>query len=99
MGFWPNSTDSLDFQAGDGKIPRELGRLYDYMMRRLLAANAQVADEPLAEVLDLLCSLLSAWEQIAASPAPARKSFPPENSFSGADLARNLSESRYSMSF
>ena len=48
---------SLDFKAGDGSLPRQLGLLYDYMMRCLLEANAQQTDKPLEEVLNLLTPL------------------------------------------
>jgi flagellar protein FliS len=64
---------SLDFKAGNGAISRELGLLYDYMMRRLLEANAKPADEPLAEVFVLLCSMAEAWEKLAATPQPAAR--------------------------
>ena len=57
---------SLDKQAGDGKMAKDLGRLYAYIMRRLLDANFRQADEPLAEVLALLLSLAEAWSAIAA---------------------------------
>ena len=40
---------SLDLERG-GKIARRLGELYDYMQRRLIEANAQQSDAPLAEV-------------------------------------------------
>lgn len=39
--------------------------LYAYMQRRLLDANMQQADEPLAEVLGLLTTLAEAWEGVA----------------------------------
>jgi flagellar protein FliS len=56
---------SLDRNAGDGKMANELGRLYAYMMRRLLDANFRQADEPLAEVLNVLLPLAEAWNAIA----------------------------------
>jgi flagellar protein FliS len=64
---------SLDFKAGNGAISRELGLLYDYMMRRLLEANAKPADAPLAEVFVLLCSMGETWEKLAATPEPAAR--------------------------
>ncbi len=47
-----------------------LGGLYDYMQRRLLEANIQQKDEPLAEVLGLLTTLAEAWAGAAAELAP-----------------------------
>jgi flagellar secretion chaperone FliS len=60
---------ALDSAAG-GDIAAELGRLYDYMMRKLLEANFHQSDAPLAEVLTLLCELMEAWEKIAAGAVP-----------------------------
>jgi flagellar protein FliS len=54
---------SLDFERG-GQISQRLGLLYDYMQRRLIEANCQQADVPLAEVLSLLVTLTEGWEGI-----------------------------------
>ena len=54
---------SLDHQRG-GEISQRLGRLYDYMQGRLLEANMQQADAPLAETLGLLSTLSEAWEGV-----------------------------------
>jgi len=62
---------TLDRKAGDGSIPNELGRLYEYMMRRLLEANSQQTDAPLAEVLNLLSSLAEAWVEVSKDAIPA----------------------------
>jgi flagellar secretion chaperone FliS len=60
-------------------LTRNLVELYDYMARRLLEANAQQSDAPLAEVQQLLNTLLDAWLQNAqpAPPAPAYVLEPP----------------------
>ncbi len=63
---------SLDFQRG-GEISPRLAALYEYMHRRLLEANRDQADAPLAEVLGLLATLSEAWDGIrpqTAQPAP-----------------------------
>ncbi len=63
---------SLDRERG-GEIAVRLGGLYDYMQRRLLEANIQQADAPLAEVLGLLTTLSEGWDAIRAGkdePAP-----------------------------
>jgi flagellar protein FliS len=62
-GILTELTHSLDHQRG-GQIAAQLARLYDYMQRRLLEANLQQADEPLAEVLGLLATLAEAWDGI-----------------------------------
>ena len=72
---------ALDFTAGDGKLVTELGRLYEYMMRRLIDANTRKDDHDLAEVLALLSSISESWEQLAAQsqpspPAPAPSASP-----------------------
>ena len=51
---------SLDHERG-GEISQRLALLYDYMQRRLLEANMQQADAPLADVLGLLATLSEAW--------------------------------------
>ena len=43
--------------------------LYLYIQRRLLDANMQQADPPLAEVLSLLATLAEAWSGVAAELA------------------------------
>lgn len=49
-------TNSLDHHRG-GEIADRLARLYEYMMQRLLDANLEQVDAPLAEVLGLLTTL------------------------------------------
>ena len=54
---------SLDHERG-GEISQRLALLYDYMQRRLLEANMQQSDAPLADVLGLLSTLAEAWAGI-----------------------------------
>jgi flagellar protein FliS len=54
---------SLDHERG-GEISQRLAVLYDYMQRRLLEANMQQSDTPLADVLGLLGTLSEAWAEI-----------------------------------
>jgi flagellar protein FliS len=44
------------------EISRPLGELYAYMQTRLIEANAKQIDEPLAEVEQLLATLLDGWK-------------------------------------
>jgi flagellar protein FliS len=55
---------ALDHERG-GEISQRLALLYDYMQRRLLEANMQQSDAPLADVLGLLSTLSEAWAGIA----------------------------------
>jgi flagellar protein FliS len=60
-------------------ISRPLAELYAYMLKRLLEANAQQIDAPLAEVEQLLSTLLEGWKAAApAAPlAPAAEAYQP----------------------
>ncbi|HTX36537.1 MAG TPA: flagellar export chaperone FliS [Bryobacteraceae bacterium] len=57
---------SLDHERG-GDLSRRLARMYGYMMRRLIEANSQQSDEPLAEVLGLLATLAEGWDALKLS--------------------------------
>ena len=61
---------SLDHARG-GEISQRLAALYDYLVGRLIEANLQQADAPLAEVLGLLATLAEAWDGVRAQTAPA----------------------------
>lgn len=64
---------ALDHERG-GEISQRLAQLYDYMQRKLIEANFEQADAPLAEVLGLLSTLSEAWEGVkpaAEPPEPA----------------------------
>jgi flagellar protein FliS len=52
------------------ELSRRLQSLYLYMQQRLLDANMQQADHPLAEVLGLLITLESAWSGVGAELKP-----------------------------
>ncbi len=47
------------------QFSRPLQDLYSYMEQQLLAANARQIDGPLAEVEQLLCTLLEGWKSAA----------------------------------
>lgn len=68
---------SLDFNKG-GDVSLRLGRLYDYMQRRLTEANFKQIEEPLAEVQGLLETLDGAWKEIAATATMVPVSTVPE---------------------
>jgi flagellar protein FliS len=65
---------SLNLAAG-GPLAANLSNLYDYMMRRLLLANAGRDAGPVKEVLSLLNEIRTAWAaigpQVRATAAPA----------------------------
>ncbi len=54
---------NLDFNAG-GDYARDLDRLYDYYIRRLLQANLHKSTEPIDEVLRLVGELRSGWAEM-----------------------------------
>ena len=47
-----------------------LSQLYGYMHRRLVEANFQQADAPLAEVANLLGTLMEGWSGVKAGLTP-----------------------------
>ncbi|MGD0499352.1 MAG: flagellar export chaperone FliS [Bryobacteraceae bacterium] len=67
---------SLDHERGEG-IAFRLAQLYDYIERRLIQANIQQDDAPLAEVLGLLATLSEAWEGVRQRPQPADRPVTP----------------------
>lgn len=61
---------SLDLKLG-GEVATNLDRLYDYMTRRLLEANARRHREMLEEVRDLLLAIKQAWDAVPSRlPSP-----------------------------
>jgi flagellar secretion chaperone FliS len=54
---------SLDPVRG-GSLSLNLAKLYDYMQRRLIEANARQQSAPLAEVEKLLATLAEGWERM-----------------------------------
>lgn len=69
---------SLNQQQG-GEIGRSLAGLYTYMQGRLMEANTQQSDAPLAEVESLLSTLGDAWQGVKPPPAPERATYEPVN--------------------
>lgn len=65
----PGDTNKTD--AGARELAAQLHDLYGYMQQRLLDANAQQSDAPLAEVASLLTTLAEAWSDVAANPEVA----------------------------
>jgi flagellar protein FliS len=63
----------------DPALGRRLLALYEYMQRRLVRGNFDQSDGPLAEVVQLLKTLLEAWDRCgAAPPGPAAIMAPAE---------------------
>jgi flagellar secretion chaperone FliS len=59
--------ESLDLSAG--QVARDLDGIYDFALRRLVAANMAKQAQPALEVIGLLRPLLEAWRGIAV-PVP-----------------------------
>jgi flagellar protein FliS len=57
---------TLNLDAGDGKFAREMHRLYDYYLRRLMDANLRKTEEPIIEVERLLRDVRNAWAEMLA---------------------------------
>lgn len=74
---------SLDHNVG-GEFSRTLLELYDYMRRRLLDANLNQADPPLAEVGGLLGTLLEGWTACKDIVKPKTET-PVSNPYGGGD--------------
>ena len=72
-------TVSLDHTSG-ADLSRRLEQLYCYMQRRLLEANFQQADEPLAEVLALLMTVGESWDELRLLAAAEKPSNRPSQS-------------------
>lgn len=66
---------SLNHAAG-GDISRNLAELYAYMQARLIEANTQQTEPPLAEVETLLSTLLEAWRGAEPSAKPSTEPAP-----------------------
>ena len=64
---------ALDHSQG-GTLSLRLAALYDYMLSRLLDANLEQSDAPLAEVLGLLSTLAEGWEQTRLAAGPVSPS-------------------------
>lgn len=68
----------------DPVLAQRLAQLYDFMQRRLLAANFEQKDGPLAEVAALLEKLLQVWEKV---DVPANDNWSPNYPIDHAELA------------
>jgi flagellar protein FliS len=55
---------TLDMKQGQ-EISQELDRLYTYSITRIFEGSARLEKKPIEEVIQLLTTLLSAWEEIA----------------------------------
>ncbi len=86
-------TQSLDLKQG-GELAARLRQLYTYMLNRMVEANLQKRDEPLAEVLSLLCTLQEGWQEISKQQATTSRVY--GNAFMA---AQNLESASHSWSF
>ena len=57
--------DSLDLSYG--KIPEDLFALYEYMKNRLLDSSRDMDKDPIDEIMGLVNTIKSAWDQIPDS--------------------------------
>jgi flagellar protein FliS len=68
LGIVHELLETLDRERG-GEIARNLAGLYAYMSTRLIDANTQQIDAPLAEVERLLTTLADAWTPVIEAAA------------------------------
>ncbi len=61
---------SLDHNQAP-ELSQNLTALYAYLQQRLLDANAEQSDSPLAEVESILSTLAEAWRDVKAAPPAA----------------------------
>lgn len=67
IGIIGGLRSSLDMDAGE--LSDNLDKLYEYMNFRLLEASAENDNDKISEVIQLLKTLKSAWDEIAPSPS------------------------------
>jgi flagellar protein FliS len=63
-----------------GEIASNLYRLYDYILRRLIHANARGKSDAVEEVLEYLCELREAWNYAAGVVRQQGKASPGQSS-------------------
>ena len=61
--------DALNHEAG-GQVAHNLERLYEYMIRRLLSANAANEGKGFGEVAALTAEIRAGWRAIEGVPRP-----------------------------
>ncbi len=81
-------SSSLDYEAG-GKIARDLGGLYIYMMNRLTDNLCSGSTEAIEEVMQLVQTLREGWQELEASQGRS------DASGAGAVPARQTGERSY----
>jgi flagellar protein FliS len=93
-------TVSLDHTSG-ADLSRRLEQLYGYMQRRLLEANFQQSDEPLAEVLALLITVGESWDELRLRAAAEKPADRPSQSgyWNPGIVAESALESAHAWSF
>jgi flagellar protein FliS len=73
-GILQELSRSLDPKAG-GQVVVALAQLYPYMQARLIDANIRQIDPPLAQVEQLLVTLLEGWSSVSLPPAETAEDY------------------------
>lgn len=63
--------DTLDDSVASD-LPYNLDRLYDYWQRQLLHAHAQNSEQPLMEVIELVKTVKSGWDDLVKQSKQSR---------------------------
>src|SRR3546814_9413611 len=61
---WSSDVCSSDLMENGGEISEELGRLYRFILARLIRINIQSDAAGAAKIIDLLTPLREAWEEV-----------------------------------
>ncbi len=64
--------DTLD-KSVEGELPVNLDRLYDYWQRQLINAHAHNDQAPLDEVIELVKTVKSGWDEVSKNPDSVQK--------------------------
>ena len=71
---------SLDLEKG-GDVAKNLGRLYDFMLRHLIQANIEKKVQPVTEVREMVTTLRDAWQQIVEKDQASKEDTSPRLNF------------------
>lgn len=66
---------SLDLEKG-GDIAMNLSRIYDFMLRHLIHANAEKSLQSVVDVRELLTTLREAWQQVVEKEKESIDTYP-----------------------
>ena len=66
---------SLDMEKG-GDLAKNLGQLYDFLLRHLIQANIDKKLQPVVEVREMLITLRDAWQHVVEKDQESKDTTP-----------------------